>query len=165
MNFGRGAFFCQVKRSITAHLLPPLVTHEKKMRIEAADNTIITLVSEVADETVREESCLKATSRSPHDHRPRPRGHQNFSNGALSRYDMPKVDKVRAMYDRESTLGTGKYKVVLLDVTSTRTAQLCRAHGHQAPQRLPHHPRLGTGSEGGEPLQGCNRHLETVGCA
>ena len=56
VNFGRGAFFCQVKRSIAAHLLPPLVTHEKKMRIEAADNTIITLVSEVADETVRDDA-------------------------------------------------------------------------------------------------------------
>ena len=51
VNFGRGAFFCQVKRSIATHLLPPLVTHEKKMRIEAADNTIITLVSETVDVT------------------------------------------------------------------------------------------------------------------
>ena len=59
VTFGNGAFFCQVKESIAAKLLPPFVTFEKKMRVETADMTLITLVSESVDERVREkkESC------------------------------------------------------------------------------------------------------------
>ena len=37
VTFGNGAFFCQVKESIAAKILPPFVTFEKKMRIETAD--------------------------------------------------------------------------------------------------------------------------------
>ena len=54
VTFGNGAFFCQVKESIAAKILPPSVTFEKKMRVEAADMTLITLVSESVDERVRE---------------------------------------------------------------------------------------------------------------
>ena len=45
VTFGNGAFFCQVKESIAAKLLPPSITFEKKMRVEAADMTLITLIS------------------------------------------------------------------------------------------------------------------------
>ena len=31
----RGAFYCQVKQSIATYILPPFVTREKKMRVEA----------------------------------------------------------------------------------------------------------------------------------
>ena len=67
VTFGNGAFFCQVKESIAAKLLPPFITFEKKMRVETADNTLITLTSELIDEQVREkkESYLKATIKIP----------------------------------------------------------------------------------------------------
>ena len=101
--FGRGAFYCQVKQSIATYILPPFVTREKKMHVEANDGTVITLVSEMSEETVREkkESYLKATVKIPLvTIDPGPEVIKTSLNAALGHLNMPKVDKVRVMWLR-----------------------------------------------------------------
>ena len=62
--FGDGAFYCHVKESIAMNILPPFITHVKKMRIEATDGTLIT--GDIVDGSMEpvEELCVPATQRS-----------------------------------------------------------------------------------------------------
>ena len=121
--FGDGAFYCHVKESIAMNILPPFITHVKKMRIEATDGTLITLVSEMVNEKVREkkESYLKATILIPLSTvDPGPETLKSSVAAALANYGMPSVDKVRAMSDRDSNLGTLKYNCLLYTSPSPR---------------------------------------------
>ena len=62
---------------------------------------------------------------------------------ALANYGMPNVDKVRAMSDRDSNLGTLKYKVVLNEPTGTPTRPTSPRSSTTPPRRPPAPPTPG----------------------